>query len=36
MNEKNIVEEILKIEQIQKERKLKNKLNFYNTGEKNI
>ena len=30
----NLVEEILKIEQIQLERKLKNNLLNYNTGEK--
>ena len=29
-----IVEKILRIEQIQQQRKLKNKLNFYNTGDK--
>ena len=30
----NLIEEILKIEQIQKERKIKNKLLSYNSGEK--
>ena len=32
--EMNLIEEILKIERIQSERKLKNKLKFYNTGDK--